>query len=49
MRYQPSIGVDAAEKIQGQSVDDAKKFSAEDMLKLYAPVSPNRQKCCLLS
>jgi nitrogen fixation NifU-like protein len=38
------------EKMQGQSVDDAKKFSAEDMLKLYgARLTPNRQKCCLLS
>lgn len=38
------------EKMQGQSVDDAKKFSAGDMLKLYgARLTPNRQKCCLLS
>jgi nitrogen fixation NifU-like protein len=38
------------EKMQGQSVEDAKKFSAEDMLKLYgARLTPNRQKCCLLS
>jgi nitrogen fixation NifU-like protein len=38
------------EKMQGQSIEDAKKFSAEDMLKLYgARLTPNRQKCCLLS
>ncbi len=38
------------EKMQGKSVEDAKKFSAEDMLKLYgARLTPNRQKCCLLS
>jgi nitrogen fixation NifU-like protein len=38
------------EKMQGQTVEDAKKFTAEDMLKLYGPrLTPNRQKCCLLS
>jgi nitrogen fixation NifU-like protein len=38
------------EKMQGKSVEDAKHFSAEDMLKLYgARLTPNRQKCCLLS
>jgi nitrogen fixation NifU-like protein len=38
------------EKIQGHTVEEAKKFSAEDMLKLYGPrLTPNRQKCCLLS
>ena len=38
------------EKMQGQSVEEAKQFSAEDMLKLYGPrLTPNRQKCCLLS
>jgi nitrogen fixation NifU-like protein len=38
------------EKMQGQSVEEAKKFSAEDMLNLYgARLTPNRQKCCLLS
>ena len=38
------------EKMQGKSVEDAKQFSAEDMLKLYgARLTPNRQKCCLLS
>jgi nitrogen fixation NifU-like protein len=38
------------EKMQGHTVEEAKKFSAEDMLKLYGPrLTPNRQKCCLLS
>ena len=38
------------EKMQGHSVEEAKQFTAEDMLKLYGPrLTPNRQKCCLLS
>ena len=38
------------EKMHGKTVDDVKQFSAEDMLKLYgARLTPNRQKCCLLS
>ena len=38
------------EKMQGQTVEEAKRFTAEDMLKLYGPrLTPNRQKCCLLS
>jgi nitrogen fixation NifU-like protein len=38
------------EKIQGKTVEEAKRFSAEDMLRLYgARLTPNRQKCCLLS
>jgi nitrogen fixation NifU-like protein len=38
------------ENMLGKSVEDVKKFSAEDMLKLYgARLTPNRQKCCLLS
>ncbi len=38
------------ENMLGKSVDDVKKFSAEHMLKLYgARLTPNRQKCCLLS
>jgi nitrogen fixation NifU-like protein len=38
------------EAIEGKTVDDVKHFSAEDMLKLYgARLTPNRQKCCLLS
>ena len=38
------------EYMHGKTVDEAKQFSAEDMLKLYgARLTPNRQKCCLLS
>ncbi len=38
------------EELQGKTVDDVKHFSARDMLKLYgARLTPNRQKCCLLS
>jgi nitrogen fixation NifU-like protein len=38
------------EKLQGKTVDEVKQFSAEDMLELYGPrLTPNRQKCCLLS
>jgi nitrogen fixation protein NifU and related proteins len=38
------------EKMQGHTVEEAKRFTAEDMLKLYGPrLTPNRQKCCLLS
>jgi len=38
------------EEIYGKTVDDLKGFSAADMLTLYGPrLTPNRQKCCLLS
>src|SRR4029078_6899901 len=38
------------ESMQGKTVEDVKQFSAEDMLELYgARLTPNRQKCCLLS
>jgi nitrogen fixation protein NifU and related proteins len=38
------------EKFVGKTIEDVKKFSAEDMLSLYgARLTPNRQKCCLLS
>jgi nitrogen fixation protein NifU and related proteins len=38
------------EEMYGKNVDDVKEFSAEDMLTLYgARLTPNRQKCCLLS
>ena len=38
------------EEMFGKTVDEVKEFSAEDMLKLYGPrLTPNRQKCCLLS
>lgn len=38
------------EKMEGQHVETVKAFSAEDMLELFGPkLTPNRQKCCLLS
>src|SRR5688500_9363668 len=38
------------ERIEGKSVEEAKAFSAKDMLELFgARLTPNRQKCCLLS
>ena len=38
------------EKMEGQYVEAVKAFSAEDMLELFGPkLTPNRQKCCLLS
>jgi nitrogen fixation NifU-like protein len=38
------------EEIVGKTVDEVKQFSAGDMLQLYgARLTPNRQKCCLLS
>jgi nitrogen fixation protein NifU and related proteins len=38
------------ERLLGKTVEDVKKFSAENMLELYgARLTPNRQKCCLLS
>lgn len=38
------------EKIEGLKVDDVMKFSAREMLELFgARLTPNRQKCCLLS
>ena len=38
------------EKIEGKTVQEAMQFSAEEMLDLYGPrLTPNRQKCCLLS
>ena len=38
------------EKMVGKTVDEVKHFSAADMLNLYgARLTPNRQKCCLLS
>jgi nitrogen fixation NifU-like protein len=38
------------EEMYGKNVEEVKEFSAEDMLKLYgARLTPNRQKCCLLS
>ena len=38
------------ERIEGLTLDELKQFSAADMLGLYGPrLTPNRQKCCLLS
>jgi nitrogen fixation protein NifU and related proteins len=38
------------EALVGKTVEDVKDFSAADMLELYGPrLTPNRQKCCLLS
>ena len=38
------------EQIEGKTVDEVKQFSATDMLGLFgARLTPNRQKCCLLS
>jgi len=38
------------EKIEGMSRDEVKQFSADEMLRLFGPkLTPNRQKCCLLS
>lgn len=38
------------ERMKGKTVEELKAFSAEEMLDLYGPrLTPNRQKCCLLS
>lgn len=38
------------ERFDGKNVADVKRFTADDMLKLFgAKLTPNRQKCCLLS
>ncbi len=38
------------EKIEGLTVEELKQFTAQDMLELFgARLTPNRQKCCLLS
>jgi nitrogen fixation NifU-like protein len=38
------------ERMSGKRVEDVKRFSADDMLELFgARLTPNRQKCCLLS
>jgi nitrogen fixation NifU-like protein len=38
------------ERMDGKSVDDVKAFTADQMLQLFgARLTPNRQKCCLLS
>jgi nitrogen fixation protein NifU and related proteins len=38
------------ERMQGRRVEEARTFSASDMLELFgAKLTPNRQKCCLLA
>ncbi len=38
------------ESIEGKPAEEVQRFSAEDMLKLFGVrLTPNRQKCCLLS
>lgn len=38
------------EKIEGKPVEEVRQFSAQQMLDLFgAKLTPNRQKCCLLS
>ena len=38
------------EAIEGRSVDELKRFTADEMLQLFGPkLTPNRQKCCLLA
>ena len=38
------------EQIAGKPLEEVKQFTADDMLKLFgAKLTPNRQKCCLLS
>lgn len=38
------------EKMEGKTIEDVRNFTAKEMLELFgAPLTPNRQKCCLLS
>ncbi|WDQ15193.1 Fe-S cluster assembly sulfur transfer protein SufU [Rhodopirellula sp. P2] len=38
------------ELMEGKTIDEVKAFTAEEMLELFGPkLTPNRQKCCLLS
>lgn len=38
------------EQLEGKSLEEVQKFTADDMLELFqAKLTPNRQKCCLLS
>lgn len=38
------------EKMDGRTIEEVKDFSADEMLQLFGPrLTPNRQKCCLLS
>ena len=37
------------EKFDGRTIEEVKKFTANDMLELFGVrLTPNRQKCCLL-
>ena len=39
-----------AEKIEGKTLEEVNDFTAAEMLDLFGPrLTPNRQKCCLLS
>ncbi|OYP32241.1 Fe-S cluster assembly sulfur transfer protein SufU [Rhodopirellula sp. MGV] len=38
------------EKVEGKTAEEVREFSANEMLELFGPkLTPNRQKCCLLS
>ncbi|GAA5509331.1 Fe-S cluster assembly sulfur transfer protein SufU [Novipirellula caenicola] len=38
------------EQMEGKTLEELKNFSADEMLALFGPkLTPNRQKCCLLS
>ena len=38
------------EQMEGKTLEELKSFSADEMLALFGPkLTPNRQKCCLLS
>ncbi|TWU23917.1 NifU-like protein [Novipirellula galeiformis] len=38
------------EQMEGKTLEELKEFSADEMLALFGPkLTPNRQKCCLLS
>lgn len=38
------------EKVEGKTLEEVNEFSAQEMLDLFGPrLTPNRQKCCLLS
>ena len=38
------------ERMEGKTIEEGKAFTAEEMLELFGPkLTPNRQKCCLLS
>jgi|SRR5689334_2320349 len=38
------------QEVEGKSLADVQKFTGEEMLRLFgARLTPNRQKCCLLS